>query len=154
MLTWFWLHVGPSSQSVALHWFGIICAGAWSSSQTFNVSPFWQAASLLYSTNFLLSNMELPFSYKIYGTTCTKLFFRKLDGIPGRTKFTSFNKKKINISSSVVQQLCNNDTNCLVFSNYVKHSNVTRWKQGYITPPPPYFILWNAVTSLGENKVI
>ena len=21
-------------------------------------------------------------------------------------------------------------------------------------PPPPYFILWNAVTSLGENKVI
>ena len=32
----------------------------------------------------------------------------------------------------------------------------TQWrhsmKQGYITPPPPYFILWNAVTSLGENK--
>ena len=27
----------------------------------------------------------------------------------------------------------------------VKHSDVTRWKQGYITPPPPYFILWNAV---------
>ena len=36
----------------------------------------------------------------------------------------------------------------------VKCSDVTRWKQGYITPPPPYFILWNAVTSLGENKVI
>ena len=32
-----------------------------------------------------------------------------------------------------------------------KRSDVTRWKQGYITPPPPYFILWNAVTSLGEN---
>ena len=36
----------------------------------------------------------------------------------------------------------------------VKRSDVIRWKQGYITPPPPYFILWNAVTSLGENKVI
>ena len=36
----------------------------------------------------------------------------------------------------------------------VKRSDVTRWKQGYITPAPPYFILWNAVTSLGENKVI
>ena len=36
----------------------------------------------------------------------------------------------------------------------VKCSDVTRWKQGYITPPPPYFILWNAVTSLCENKVI
>ena len=36
----------------------------------------------------------------------------------------------------------------------VKRSDVTRWKQGYITPPPPYFILWNAVTSLGENRVI
>ena len=36
----------------------------------------------------------------------------------------------------------------------MKRSDVTRWKQGYITPPPPYFILWNAVTSLGENKVI
>ena len=36
----------------------------------------------------------------------------------------------------------------------VKRSGITRWKQGYITPPPPYFILWNAVTSLGENKVI
>ena len=22
----------------------------------------------------------------------------------------------------------------------VKRSDVTRWKQGYITPPPPYFI--------------
>ena len=36
----------------------------------------------------------------------------------------------------------------------VKRSDVTRWKQDYITPPPPYFILWNAVTSLGENKII
>ena len=36
----------------------------------------------------------------------------------------------------------------------VKRIDVTLWKQGYITPPPPYFILWNAVTSLGENKVI
>ena len=36
----------------------------------------------------------------------------------------------------------------------VKRSDVTRWKQGYIRPPPPYFIQWNAVTSLGENKVI
>ena len=35
----------------------------------------------------------------------------------------------------------------------VKRSDVTRSKQGYITPPPPYFILWNEVTSLGENKV-
>ena len=33
-------------------------------------------------------------------------------------------------------------------------SDVTLWKQDYITPHPPYFILWNAVTSLGENKVI
>ena len=35
----------------------------------------------------------------------------------------------------------------------------TQWlhsmrKQDYITPPPPYFILWNAVTSLGENTII
>ena len=36
--------------------------------------------------------------------------------------------------------------------NSVKRSDVTRWKQGYITPPPPYFILWKAVTSLCENK--
>ena len=36
----------------------------------------------------------------------------------------------------------------------VKRSDVTRWKQGYITPPIPYFILWNAGTSLCENKVI
>ena len=36
----------------------------------------------------------------------------------------------------------------------LKRSDVTRWKQGYIRPPPPYFILWNALTSLGENKVI
>ena len=36
---------------------------------------------------------------------------------------------------------------------FVKRSDVTRSKQGYITPPPPYFILWNEVTSLGENKV-
>ena len=36
----------------------------------------------------------------------------------------------------------------------VKRSDVTRWKQGYITPPLSYLILWNAVTSLGENKVI
>ena len=36
----------------------------------------------------------------------------------------------------------------------VKRSDVTRWKQGYITPPPPYFILWNAVTSLDEKNVI
>ena len=36
----------------------------------------------------------------------------------------------------------------------VKRSDVTRWNQGYITPPPPYFILWKAGTSLGENKVI
>ena len=41
-----------------------------------------------------------------------------------------------------------------MFENSVKRSDVTLWKQGYITPPPPYFILWNAVTSLGENKVI
>ena len=38
--------------------------------------------------------------------------------------------------------------------NSVQRSDVPRWKQGYITPPHPYFILWNAVTSLGENKVI
>ena len=30
--------------------------------------------------------------------------------------------------------------------NSVKRSDATRWKQGYITPPPPYFILQNAVT--------
>ena len=36
----------------------------------------------------------------------------------------------------------------------MKRSDVTRWKQGYITPHPPYFMLWNAVTSLGENKDI
>ena len=24
----------------------------------------------------------------------------------------------------------------------------------YITPPPPYFILWNAVTSLGEQGYV
>ena len=40
------------------------------------------------------------------------------------------------------------------YSYSVKRSDVTRWKQGYKTPPPPYFILWNSVTSLGENKVI
>ena len=33
-------------------------------------------------------------------------------------------------------------------------NSVKRWKQGYITPPLPYFILWNEVTSLGGNKVI
>ena len=39
--------------------------------------------------------------------------------------------------------------------NSVKRSDVTRWKQGYNTPSgPPYFILWKAVTSLGETKVI
>ena len=42
----------------------------------------------------------------------------------------------------------------LKVSYSVKRSDVAQWKQGYITPPPPYFILWNAVTSLGENKVI
>ena len=36
----------------------------------------------------------------------------------------------------------------------VKRSDVTRRKQGYIAQPLPYFILRNAVTSLGENKVI
>ena len=36
----------------------------------------------------------------------------------------------------------------------VKCSDITRWKQGDITPPPLYFILWNAVTSLGDNKII
>ena len=36
----------------------------------------------------------------------------------------------------------------------VTRRGFTRWKQGYIKPPAPYFILWNAVTSLGENKVI
>ena len=36
----------------------------------------------------------------------------------------------------------------------VKRGDVTRWKQGYITRPPPYFILWSTVTSLGESKVI
>ena len=34
----------------------------------------------------------------------------------------------------------------------------TQWRQSVKTrlynTPPPYFILWNAVTSLGENKVI
>ena len=42
----------------------------------------------------------------------------------------------------------------LNYSYFVKRSEVTRWKQGYVTPPPPYFILWNAVTSLGEKKII
>ena len=50
---------------------------------------------------------------------------------------------KIAIKNDVIQRL-----------NSVKRSDVTRLKQGYITPPPPYFILWNAVTSLGENKLI
>ena len=36
----------------------------------------------------------------------------------------------------------------------VKRSDVTCWKQSYIAPPPPNFILWNAVMSLGENKDI
>ena len=35
-----------------------------------------------------------------------------------------------------------------------QRSDFTRWKQGYIRPPSPYFILWNSVTSLGENKVM
>ena len=44
---------------------------------------------------------------------------------------------------------------CLCMVSYsVKRSDVTGWKQGYITPPPPYFILWNALATLGENKVI
>ena len=34
----------------------------------------------------------------------------------------------------------------------------TQWRHSVKTrlykTPPPYFILWNAVTSLGENKVI
>ena len=46
------------------------------------------------------------------------------------------------------------DAQFQVGENSVKRSDVIRWKQGYITPPPPHFILWNAVTSLGENKVI
>ena len=37
---------------------------------------------------------------------------------------------------------------------FCERSDVTRWKQGYIRSPPPYFILWTAVTSLGKNKVI
>ena len=37
---------------------------------------------------------------------------------------------------------------------FVKRSDVTQWKQGSIRPPPPYFILWNSVTSLSENKVL
>ena len=41
---------------------------------------------------------------------------------------------------------------CVSYS--VKRSDGTQWKQGYIAPPPLYFILCNAVTSLGENKVI
>ena len=38
-------------------------------------------------------------------------------------------------------------------SNSVKRSDVTRRKQGYVRLPLPYFILWNAVTSLGEKRV-
>ena len=44
--------------------------------------------------------------------------------------------------------------NILYIGYSVKRGDVTRWKQCYITPPLPYFILWNAATSLGENKVI
>ena len=29
---------------------------------------------------------------------------------------------------------------CVIW-NFVKRSDVTRWKQGYIRPPPPYFIV-------------
>ena len=37
----------------------------------------------------------------------------------------------------------------------LKRSDVTRWKKViYKHPLPPYVILWNAVTSLGESKVI
>ena len=42
----------------------------------------------------------------------------------------------------------------IVFHYSVERIDVTRWKQGYITPPLPYFIMWDAVTSLGENNVI
>ena len=35
----------------------------------------------------------------------------------------------------------------------MKRSDVIRWKEGYITSLPPYLILWNAVTSLGETRL-
>ena len=35
----------------------------------------------------------------------------------------------------------------------VKRSDVTRWKQSYIRPPSPYFILWNAVTHSVKTRL-
>ena len=51
-----------------------------------------------------------------------------------------------------MQSLCNVQITDLLYS--VKRSDVTLWKESYIAHPPLYFILWNAVTSLVENKVI
>ena len=40
------------------------------------------------------------------------------------------------------------------FMNSVKRSDVTRWKQGYITAPPPYFIVLASSVKTKEVKVI
>ena len=46
----------------------------------------------------------------------------------------------------------------LTFTIYIIQFCETQWclsvKTRLYNTPPPYFILWNAVTSLGENKVI
>ena len=39
----------------------------------------------------------------------------------------------------------------ILTSDVTYYSNCQRENR---TPPPPHFILWNVVTSLGENKVI
>ena len=62
-----------------------------------------------------------------------------------------FPKSETQWRHSVKKRLYNTPSPIL---NSVKRSDVTRWKEDYITPPPPYLILWNAVTSLGENKAI
>ena len=38
--------------------------------------------------------------------------------------------------------------------NSVKRSDVTRWKQGYITPPLPYFIVLDSSVKTKEVKII
>ena len=39
-------------------------------------------------------------------------------------------------------------------TNYVKRSDVTRWEQGYATPPPPYFIVLASSVKIKDAKVI
>ena len=76
----------------------------------------------------------------------------------------TFTRLGINVGLTLVQRRrrWTNATPTLITRHVVPAVNAglfceTQWrhsvKQDYITPPPPYFILWNAVTSLSETRL-